>query len=34
LPQSVAAAKDESFALVTAAMTVDPADPKKITPDD
>ena len=34
VPQSVAVAKDESFALVTAAMKVDPADPKKTTPDD
>ena len=33
-PQSVAVAPDESFALVTAAMKVDPADPKKTTPDD
>lgn len=33
-PQSVAVSKDESFALVTAAMKVDPADPKKTTPDD
>ena len=34
VPQSVAVAKDESFALVTAAMKVDPADPKKTAPDD
>jgi len=34
VPQSVAVSKDESFALVTAAMKVDPADPKKTTPDD
>ena len=34
VPQSVAVAKDESFALVTAAMKIDPADPKKTTPDD
>jgi DNA-binding beta-propeller fold protein YncE len=33
-PQSVAVAKDESFALVTAAMKLDPADPKKLVPDD
>jgi DNA-binding beta-propeller fold protein YncE len=33
-PQSVAVAPDESFALVTAAMKVDPADPKKTAPDD
>lgn len=33
-PQSVAVSKDESFALVTAAMKVDPADPKKTVPDD
>src|SRR5262245_50462210 len=31
VPQSVAVAKDESFAIVTSAMKVDPADPKKIT---
>ena len=34
VPQSVAVSKDESFALVTAAMKVDPADPKKTAPDD
>jgi YVTN family beta-propeller protein len=34
VPQSVAVAKDESFALVTSAMKVDPADPKKTAPDD
>src|SRR5258708_2731090 len=34
VPQSVAVSKDESFALVTAAMKVDPADPKKTVPDD
>ena len=28
-PQSVAVAKDESFALVTGAIMIDPADPKK-----
>jgi DNA-binding beta-propeller fold protein YncE len=33
-PQSVAVAPDESFALVTGAMKVDPADPKKTVPDD
>jgi DNA-binding beta-propeller fold protein YncE len=33
-PQSVAVAPDESFALVTAAMKVDPNDPKKTVPDD
>jgi len=32
-PQSVAVSRDESFALVTGAMKVDPADPKKVTPD-
>jgi DNA-binding beta-propeller fold protein YncE len=32
-PQSVAVAKDESFALVTGAFKVDPADPKKTVPD-
>ena len=31
-PQSVAVAPDESFALVTGAMKVDPADPKKTVP--
>ena len=34
VPQSVAVSKDESFALVTSAMKVDPADPKKTAPDD
>ena len=34
VPQSVAVSKDESFALVTAAMKVDPGDPKKTAPDD
>ena len=34
VPQSVAVSKDESFALVTAAMKIDPADPKKWLPDD
>jgi DNA-binding beta-propeller fold protein YncE len=33
-PQSVAVSKDESFALVTGAMKLDPADPKKLVPDD
>jgi DNA-binding beta-propeller fold protein YncE len=33
-PQSVAVAPDESFALVTAANAIDPADPKKIITDD
>jgi DNA-binding beta-propeller fold protein YncE len=33
-PQSVAVAPDESFALVTGAMKIDPADPKKTVPDD
>jgi DNA-binding beta-propeller fold protein YncE len=32
-PQSVAIARDESFALVTAATKIDPADPKKAVPD-
>lgn len=32
-PSSVAIAPDESFAIVTAAMKVDPADPKKAIPD-
>jgi DNA-binding beta-propeller fold protein YncE len=32
-PQSVAIAPDESIALVTSAMKVDPADPKKTAPD-
>ena len=32
-PMSVAVSKDESFALVTGAMKVDPADPKKVVPD-
>jgi len=34
VPQSVAVSKDETFALVTSAMKVDPADPKKTAPDD
>src|SRR5712692_8199148 len=33
-PSSVAIARDESFALVTGAMKIDPADPKKLVPDD
>lgn len=33
-PQSVAVSRDESFALVTGAMKVNPADPKKLVPDD
>src|ERR1043166_8646279 len=33
-PQSVAVSRDESFALVTGAMKLDPADPKKLVPDD
>ena len=33
-PPSVAVAPDESFALVTGAMKVDPADPTKAVPDD
>jgi DNA-binding beta-propeller fold protein YncE len=33
-PQSVAVAADESIALVTSAMKSDPADPKKLVPDD
>jgi DNA-binding beta-propeller fold protein YncE len=32
-PSSVAIARDESFALVTAATKIDPADKKKIVPD-
>ena len=32
-PQSVAVAKDESYALVTGAAKLDPADPKKTVPD-
>jgi DNA-binding beta-propeller fold protein YncE len=32
-PSSVAVAPDESFALVTAATRLDPADPKKVVPD-
>lgn len=32
-PQSVAISRDESFALVTGAVKVDPADPKKTTAD-
>ena len=31
-PQSVAVARDESFALVTGAMKLDPGDPTKLTP--
>src|SRR5438067_12615008 len=33
-PSSVAIARDESFALVTGASKIDPADPKKTVPDD
>jgi DNA-binding beta-propeller fold protein YncE len=33
-PSSVAIAPDESFALVTGAMKIDPADPTKAIPDD
>jgi DNA-binding beta-propeller fold protein YncE len=33
-PSSVAIASDESFALVTGATKIDPADPKKTVPDD
>jgi len=33
-PQSVAVSRDESYALVTGAMKLDPADPKKLVPDD
>src|SRR5262245_20548980 len=33
-PQSVAVAKDESYALVTGAFKLDPADPKKVVPND
>ena len=33
-PGSVAVAADESFALVTSAMKVDPSDPTKMAPDD
>jgi DNA-binding beta-propeller fold protein YncE len=33
-PSSVAIARDESFALVTGASKIDPADPKKVIPDD
>jgi lactonase family protein with 7-bladed beta-propeller len=33
-PSSVAIARDESFALVTGATKIDPADPKKTAPDD
>jgi len=33
-PSSVAIARDESFALVTGAAKIDPADPKKTVPDD
>jgi len=32
-PQSVAISRDEGFALVTGAFKVDPADKKKVTPD-
>jgi DNA-binding beta-propeller fold protein YncE len=32
-PQNVAVAPDESFALVAATMKLDPADPKKLVPD-
>lgn len=32
-PQNVAVAPDESFALVAAAVQIDPADPKKTVPD-
>ncbi|RTL51280.1 MAG: YncE family protein [Bradyrhizobiaceae bacterium] len=32
-PMSVAVSRDESFALVTGAMKIDPADPKKAVPD-
>jgi DNA-binding beta-propeller fold protein YncE len=33
-PQNVAVAPDESYALVASAMKQDPADPKKLVPDD
>ncbi len=33
-PQSVAVSKDESYALVTGAFKIDPADPKKVVPND
>jgi DNA-binding beta-propeller fold protein YncE len=33
-PSSVAIARDESFALVTGATKIDPADPKQTVPDD
>lgn len=33
-PQSAAVSKDESLALVTGAFKVDPADPKKVVPND
>lgn len=33
-PQSVAIAPDQTFALVTGATKLDPADPKKVVPDD
>ena len=33
-PLSVAVSRDESFALVTGATKIDPADPKKTVPDD
>src|ERR1051325_7383682 len=32
-PNSVAVSRDESFALVTGAMKLDPANPKKLIPD-
>ena len=32
-PQSVAISRDEGFALVTGAFKIDPADPKKVVPD-
>lgn len=32
-PSSIAVARDESFALVTAATKIDPSDPKKTVPD-
>jgi DNA-binding beta-propeller fold protein YncE len=32
-PQSVAIVRDESYALVTGAFKIDPADPKKVVPD-
>jgi DNA-binding beta-propeller fold protein YncE len=33
-PQSVAVSRDERFALVTGALKLDPANPKKLVPDD